>query len=330
MLITRTPLRVSLVGGGSDFPYYYNNYGVGKVLSFTISKYLYVTINRRYDKKIHVGYSSVERVDTVEEIRHDIVRNVLAVIDSDICGVEIHTISDIPSGGSGLGSSSAITIGLIRAVSTYLGMSLSTDYIADMACDIEINMMGKHIGKQDQYACAFTGFNEITFTDDKITVVPVLHELSSELGILSDRMLIFYTGDTRRTDSIINTYSSEEAIDINRGTIELMVGQVDTVKRAISLHSYDDIGYMLDEAWQMKKSLSPHITNEYIDSIYKRGISSGALGGKLLGAGGCGHVLFYCPTDDSANAVRASLSDLIEIEYNIVQLNNNSNVIQFR
>lgn len=290
MLITQTPLRISLAGGGTDLPIYYRQHG-GAVLSSAIDKFIYVILNQRFDDKIYISYSKKEIVDRIDDIHHELVREAMRKADVKR-GVEIAIMADIPSEGSGLGSSSSLTVGLLNAFYAYRGIQAPAEQLAREACEIEIDICGKPIGKQDQYIAAFGGLRYIEFlADNQVTVADVCHhDLRQQL---SARLLLFYTNITRQANVILKE-QSENALEHKPGLdgIRRLAG---CVRDALRDGHVDDIGRALDENWRLKKDLADGISNPTIDAMVRQAMTGGALGCKICGAGGGGFLLVYCP-----------------------------------
>lgn len=306
MIVSRTPLRVSFLGGGSDLPVHYRRYG-GAVLSAAICKYVFVTVNRRFDSSIRVSYSLTEEVDHVSEIKHRLVRAMMEKLGIE-GGVEITSIADIPSRGTGLGSSSSFTAGLLHALHAYKGTYRSRDALAAEACEVEIDLCGEPIGKQDQYASALGGVNLLRFnSDETVTVEPVIfpHGFQREF---QDSMLLFYTGVTRSASQILKNQmkimaSSDEKTQI----VSRMADMTEDFRHAIYDANLGWVGELLHEAWLLKHSISNEISSDTIDEMYFRARKAGAIGGKLLGAGGGGFLLVCAPAERH-NAIRQALS----------------------
>lgn len=311
MIIVQTPLRISFFGGGTDFPTYFLTEG-GCVLSAAIDKYIFVTIKKRFDEKLRVGYTQTEMVDQVNQIQHELIRE--ALIKTGIeKGVEITTMGDIPA-GTGLGSSSTVTVGALHAMYAYKNSPVSPQCLADEACEIETERLAKPIGYQDQYIAAFGGLRLIEFLKDG--------EISTQLIALDpltqkrfgENLLLFYTGMKRQADGIL-----EEQKDNIKDRLAILQELKDMAYQALKeLKSgqIDSIGYMLHESWELKKQLASKITNGKIDHYYQTARKAGALGGKVTGAGGGGFLLLYCPYE-KRDDVRSALSDLREIPIQI-------------
>ncbi len=293
MIISKTPLRISFVGGGTDIASYYEN-NAGCVLSTGIDLFVYVIIQKRFDNLVVVNYSKKEVVNNVNEVKHDLVREAMkkaGIVD----GVEITTLSDIHSKGSGLGSSSAITVGLLNAFYSYMGLQKSNREIAEDACDIEINILKSPIGKQDQYAASFGGlrryqFNPGGFVDEKRI------RLSEESEAkLNQNLFLVYTGVVREANEILKDQGKHASG--NKSNLDEIAKMPDRLIEELKAGKVEEVGKMLHENWMIKKHLSSAISKPEIDALYELGITNGAIGGKLLGAGGGGFILFYVPEE---------------------------------
>jgi D-glycero-alpha-D-manno-heptose-7-phosphate kinase len=289
MIISRTPFRVSFVGGGTDLPAFYE-YEPGAVLSSAVDKYMFITVNRRFDDTIRISYRKTEIVGSREEIEHPIVRACLEYTDLGR-GLEITSMADLPA-GSGMGSSSSFTVGLLNALWAWKGRHVSAEELAKQACEIEIDILKEPIGRQDQYAAAFGGLNTIRFNaDHSVFTNPVIVQRGT-LEALNQHLLMFYTGQTRSASSILSE-QSKATID-RMSILRQMRDQVDELAGVLIDGSrLDRFGEMLHEGWLLKRQITGGITNPDIDAAYDRALSAGALGGKLLGAGGGGFLLFY-------------------------------------
>jgi D-glycero-alpha-D-manno-heptose-7-phosphate kinase len=312
MVISRTPLRVSFVGGGSDLPAFADTHG-GAVLSTTIDKFVYVVVTERFEEEIRVSYSKTEIVDNVNRLKHELVREALRAAGLPR-KVEIVTIADVPSRGSGLGSSSAVTVGALNALFAYQGILKTASDLAYEASRIEIEVLGKPIGKQDQYACAFGGLQLLRFGPGKQVrrdpvVLPEPH-----LRQLERNLLMFYTGRQRSAARILSEV--EANIDDHAlvgGTLERMRDLALELARELGNGGDPDLlGRFLHENWELKRTLASNVSTSRIDRWYRRAQKAGALGGKLLGAGGGGFLLFYVPRERQ-DAVRRALSELREL-----------------
>lgn len=304
MIIARTPLRISFVGGGSDLASWYHN-STGAVVSTAINKYMYVLINKRFDDSFRVSYTKTEIVSSVSDLRHEIVREALKVMKITK-GLEIVTIADVP-GGTGLGSSSSLTVGLLNALHAYHGAHRSAETLAREACLIEIDRLKKPIGKQDQYIAAYGGLNYIQFNqDDTVFVSPVISKKESREK-LQRNLMMFYTGIERASNSIL----ADQQRRMKNGRreqkgLKRMVELAKTMRDDLSNNQVETFGDILAENWALKKELSPYISNPSIEEAYIKALKAGATGGKLLGAGGGGFLLFYCDPDRQ-DAVRKAM-----------------------
>lgn len=286
MIVSRTPLRVSFCGGGSDLKEYFSNTEFGGcVTSLALKKYIYVTVNPRFDESVRVSYSEMEIVDNFENLNHQLVKEAMRMTGVTK-GIEITTIADIPSKGSGLGSSSAVTVGLLHALHCYAGRKPSPEQLAEEACKIEIELLNQPIGKQDQYASAFGGCNHIIFNKDETVIVEKL----SQVDNLKDNFALLYTGITRSASEILK--DQNDRTKENMKNLEELVNQAKKAKIMIIESDYSGLGKLLKNAWLSKKELSPNISNDDIDLMFEKIYSCGANGAKLLGAGGGGYILF--------------------------------------
>jgi len=308
MIISRTPLRMSFVGGGSDLPDFYRQHG-GAVLSTAIDKYIYINLNQKFDDGIRVAYSVTEEVSSVNEISHGLVRESMKYLGID-GGLEITTIADIPSRGTGLGSSSSLTVGLLHVLNAYLGRHVSSDQLGRESCHIEIDVCGEPIGKQDQYAAAFGGFNLIEFKpDDSVVVSPVICQPDT-LQSLQENILVMYTGITREASPLLKQQSTEMCSDARKRDAMLrMVELAYTLRDELSNNNISAVGEILHENWMLKREMTAGISNDAIDGWYHAARSAGAIGGKILGAGAGGFLMLYAPQENHA-AIKAALPDL--------------------
>jgi len=308
MIITQTPLRIGLLGGGTDLPSYYRQHG-GRVLNAAIDKYIYVIVKQRFDHEIYVNYSQKEIVSRVEDLHHELVRAAMQV-SGVTSGVEITTLADIPSSGSGLGSSSAVTVGLLNALLAYTGQYAPAQRLAEMACEIEIERCGKPIGKQDQYVCALGGIRDIQFGPGDDVVANELAIPAAERRALQEQVLLFYTGITRSADVILaeqnaNVESTRPQLDQLRDLASFAAG------RLLSGDT-DAIGPAIRESWEAKRKLASGISTGEIDLACARALDAGATGVKLTGAGGGGFLLVVSPVEHQ-RAVRLALADMREL-----------------
>lgn len=311
MIITKTPLRISLFGGGTDLQSYYQT-GHGSVVNMSIDKYIYIIVNPKFDNKIRISYSKTEIVDKIEEIQHPIVRECLQMVGITQ-GIEIVSVADIPA-GTGLGSSSCFTVGLLNALYTYIGQTLSSEELAKKACEIEINILKNPIGKQDQYGCACGGINYFRFNQNESVNREKIYLSPYETQKLNRKLMLFYTGETRNANDILATQKSNTKAKLD--TLHIMRKQADMMKDNLLTNGVSsNIGEELHKGWLLKKSLAQGISNPLIDGAYERAIAAGALGGKILGAGGGGFILLYCD-EDKQDQVRKEIL-LPEIDFRI-------------
>ena len=297
MIISRTPFRISFGGGGSDLPDFYMQ-EQGAVVSTTIDKYIYLAIHRYFDpQKIQLKYSQTELVNNVSEISHPIFKSCLSMYQ--VNGIDINSIADIPA-GTGLGSSSSFTVGLIHVIKAYLQQYVSQEYLAATACAIEIEQLKEPIGKQDQYAAAYGGLNLIRFNCDGSVEVEKIIMQSKTKQQLEKNLIMIYTGDIRSASAILQNQSEAIRKADKRQTMRTMVQQAFEFKNLLQDNRIDDFGRLLHEGWMLKKTLTAGISTSLVDDLYQKGLKAGALGGKLLGAGGGGFILFYCPEEKQA------------------------------
>ena len=317
MIISKTPLRASLFGGGTDFKSYYesSSIGYGSVLSAALNMHVYITVNKKFDDKIRVVYSGNELVDSVDEVKHNIIREALKMTGITK-GIEVIYMADIPLSGAGIGlaSSSALAVGVLNALHAYKGEFVSTETLAKEACKIEIDILGQRIGIQDQFAVANGGFKRYRFLNDgSVAISPILvsEKIKSELY---HNLMLFFTGNTRDSSKILSEQSDN--IENRRKMLDELVRTVDYVYEEINKGNYQVVGKELDRTWNIKKSLSSGISNDLIDNMYNSAKSAGAIGGKILGAGGGGFMLLYVE-DDKKDKVRAALKNYKEVPFEV-------------
>ncbi len=315
MIMSRTPLRITFVGGGTDIPSYYRGYGPGAVVSASINKYIYVAVNKKFDSKIRVSYSVTEMVDSVDEIKHPTVREAMKLLDID-GGVEIVSISDIPSKGTGLGSSSTFLVGLLNALHAYKGEHASSLQLAEEAVKIEREILGEPGGKQDQYMAAYGGIQFMEFhQDERVSVKPVI--MSEEIrSSLQSNLLLLYTGRERSSTDIHRVQASSVADKLE--SYHQMKGMAFEMFDAMSNGSSNEIGRLLHRNWEQKRQLANGITDSNIDRWYETAISKGAVGGKMIGAGGGGFLLLYASPErhqEIADALPELKPEPFGIEY---------------
>jgi D-glycero-alpha-D-manno-heptose-7-phosphate kinase len=293
VIVTQTPLRVSLAGGGTDLAVYYEQQE-GFVVSTAIDKFAYVIVKERFDDDVYLNYMRKEIVSSVDAIQHDLIREAMRITGVDR-GVEVTLLSDIPSEGSGLGSSSSISVGLLNAFYAYRGEQVTAEQLAREACEIEIERLGRPIGKQDQYIAAYGGLRSFRFLRDGTVEVQPLRLAAADLRALSARLHLFFTGRTRKAEAILSEQKARtgdrlsELDGIKSLAVELL--------RALEARDFDRLGDSLHENWELKRRLASGISDAAIEEMYARARAHGALGGKICGAGGGGFLLVDCPPE---------------------------------
>lgn len=313
MIITQTPFRISFVGGGTDFKDYYKM-SPGKVISTTINKFIYVTLNERFDGKIHLRYSQIEEVDRVDELQHDIVREALKMFGIE-SGIEIVIISDIPSKGSGLGSSSALAVGLLNALHIYRHDVIFPALLAEEACQLEIDILGAPIGKQDQYSAAYGGVRKYTFNSDNCVEVSQFESIHSglQLRYLQESSMLFYLGNARQANPILKEHT--ENIELKRSYLDEQVSLVNDFERYLETSEHTITpGELINLGWTAKKALSTKVSNSEIDSVIQKAKDAGAFGVKVCGAGGGGFLYVLCH-ESNQEQVRIALKQLHELPF---------------
>lgn len=293
MIITRSPLRITLGGGGTDLPSYSRHFG-GFVVSAAIDKYVFVTVTRPFANGIYLKYSQLEKVDTVSQVQHPIIREALKLFDSATPQIEITTLADIPA-GTGLGSSGSFTTALLKALYAHRRIMLHPTALAELACDIEINKLGEPVGRQDQYAAAFGGVTCFDFNQDDTVEARPLNLRYDPLHQIEDNLLLFFTGFARSAGSILHDQDSRTtAADADMLAHLHYVKDLGLRSRcALETGRLDEFGELMHEHWEHKKKRSAGMSNPQVDEWYELGRRNGALGGKLVGAGGGGFLLFY-------------------------------------
>jgi D-glycero-alpha-D-manno-heptose-7-phosphate kinase len=292
MIITKTPLRISFMGGGSDIPQFYYKHP-GATISVSINKYVYLCLNKKFDDKIRISYFKTETVDRPEELEHTRAKECLKFMNIKN-GIEIVTIADIPSRGTGLGSSSSFTVGLLKSLYAFKNIEASASQIAEAACLIEIDKLKEPIGKQDQYIASYGGLKYIEYFPEKVEVKGV-NCPAEILKRLEESILLFYTGITRPAKNILQRQIEKFNQQQNLETTKKLAEMAKQVKQHIEAGDISFLGEMLHESWLLKKSLAEDITNPQIDEMYNLGLKNGAQGGKILGAGGGGFMMFLAP-----------------------------------
>lgn len=312
MLITQTPLRISFAGGGTDLAAYYR-LSPGAVLSSAIDKFVYVILNQRFDDKIYISYSKKEIVDSVDEIQHELVRETMRMAGVEN-GIEIAIMADIPSAGSGLGSSSSLTVGLLNAFYTYRGIQVSTEQLAREACKIEVEICGKAMGKQDEYIAAYGGLQFIEFNPDETVTV---ERIPVDRQRFSSGLMLYFTNVTRKAEPILkeqqtNTQAKKQFLDGIRSL-------ANEARDAAQSRNYGRIGDILDRNWEMKKELAGGITKPEIDEMVSKAMAGGADGCKICGAGGGGFLLTACPPEKT-DQLRAAMANYREMPFFLERL----------
>lgn len=321
MIITKTPLRISFTGGGTDLPDYFNIHD-GAVVSAGINKYMYITVNPKFDHKIRVSYSETEIVDDIDELRHDIVKECMRMVGIK-GGIEITSIADIPS-GTGLGSSSAFAVGLLNALYTYTGQRPSAEELAKGACDVEISILKHPIGKQDQYAAAYGGINYFEFHKDGSVLRKRIHLDENGARDMRQKLMLFYTGIRRSADDVLKEQKKNTVDKIK--VLDYMRDQAVSMSEILATEGFNEkFGQMLHEGWMRKQTLAGSISDPTIGEYYDKAIKAGAVGGKLLGAGGGGFLLFYC--DEALQKQVEEAIGLRRVDFHVSQ--NGSRVVFF-
>ena len=312
MIITQTPLRISLAGGGTDFRDFFEKHG-GAVVSSAIDKYVFCIVKERFDDKIYVNWKKKEIVDSVDQIEHELVREAMRKVGVTK-GVEISFLADIPAEGSGLGSSSSVTVGVLNALYHHVGATPTAEQLAREACEIEIDIIGKPIGVQDQYIAAYGGLRYFQFGPGPEVRVNLIEASRAVLDDMDNMLMLFFTGKTRESASILAEQKSN--IEKKADLLKAMAQQAEQVRKAIATGAIDSLGSLLHKAWEAKRKLAGTITNSQLDKIYERALKAGALGGKISGAGGGGFFLLCVPSD-KRQSVRQALTDLREMPFRL-------------
>ena len=304
MLITRTPLRMSFVGGGSDMSSFYTQ-EPGAVISTSIDKYIYIAINKKFGGDFRIAYSKTENCASVDAIEHPIVRESLKFCEID-SGLEIVSLADIPASGTGLGSSSSFTVGLLKALYSYQSVEKKNEDLAREACVIEIEQCGELIGKQDQYAAACGGINVFRFLPNGEVVIEPCIVSPKRTATFNENILMVYTGQTRSASELLRVQSRALKKDAaKRQSMIRMVELVDHFKHELVDGNLENIGEILDENWRIKAQLSGDSSSTWINDAYDAAIKAGALGGKILGAGNGGFFIFYSPKERHENIMKS-------------------------
>lgn len=312
MIIVQTPLRISFFGGGTDFPSFFMEEG-GCVLSSAIDKYIFVAVKERFDKKLRIGYTQTEMVDSVDQIQHELIREALRVTGIRQ-SIEVTTMGDIPSEGSGLGSSSTVTVGALNALYAYSGEIVSAEKLAKEACDIEIGKLKKPIGIQDQYIAAYGNLRFFEFLPDGQVKVEKLNIDNDFRRALNDCFLLFFTGVSRRADTILTEQKNN--IKDRMSVLREIKQMAYEARKDLEDGNFDAFGSLMHRAWETKKRLAGQISNGTLNDIYDAARRAGAIGGKIAGAGGGGFILLYAPYEKH-QAVRGALNGLQELPFRL-------------
>lgn len=315
MIVTQTPLRIGLVGGGTDLPEYYVEHG-GRVLNCAIDKYVYVIVKQRFDDEIYINYSTKEIVSTIDDIQHDLVREAMRMTGVKQ-GVEVTMLADIPSAGSGLGSSSSLTVCLLHALSAYQGRQMAGEELAEQACSIEIDLCGKRIGKQDQYIAALGGIRDIQFGPGPHIVAQEIELPPMERRALQAQLMLFFTGVTRSADTILREQAAN--IGATLPQLHLLRDLAGATSDCLRKGDVDAVGSAIRCGWEAKRQLASGVTNDQIDVAVQDCLDAGATGVKLTGAGGGGFLLVVCPVERQ-RAVRQQLVKLQELPIRLDRL----------
>ena len=318
MIISKTPLRASFFGGGTDFAAYFHEsrFGYGSVISTALGMHVYITVNKRFDGQTRVVYNGNELVDHVDQVKHNIIREALKITGIET-GVEVVYMADLPMTdlGVGLASSSALAVGVLNALHAYKGEYVTASQLAKEAIEIEIGRLGQQIGIQDQYAVAVGGFNRYLFnSDDTVTVTPAVYDMKIREKLCSN-LLMFYTGKSRDSRAIFKE-QKETTKTHKADVLDPLVEATDIAMKALSSGDLDKWGHLLRDTWELKKKFASGVSNPDIDDMYDRATGAGALGGKILGAGGGGFLLVYVP-QDKQSAVREALHDFSEVPFSM-------------
>lgn len=315
MIISKTPLRMSFFGGGTDFSDYYENsrYGYGSVISTALNMYVYIMVCKRFDNKIRVCYTINEFVDSVDQIKHNIIREALKMMEIEK-GIDIVYSADIPlsSAGIGLASSSALAVGVLNALHAYKGEHVSPEILAKEACEIEIERLKNPIGIQDQYAVAYGGFRKYKFHNNGMVSNEMVICKNDRIRKLESSLMLYFTGLTRVSSTIL-AEQKENIVD-KQAVLDEMVTMVSSAESYLANGELDRIGTMLDHAWMLKKQMSSGISNLLIEEMYGKAKTAGAIGGKILGAGGGGFLLLYVPAEKQ-DSVRKAMSEYKETQF---------------
>lgn len=306
MIITRTPLRISLGGGGTDLPDFYRDHGGGFLVAAAISKYVYVAAHDNFEPEILLKYSKAERVASLEDIEHPILREALRLTGIER-GIEISSMADIPA-GTGLGSSGSFAVGVLNALRTYQRRPLPAAHLAEEACHLEIDVLGEHVGKQDQYAAAIGGVTAFTFAADGAVTVEAVELPDEARWQFEENLLLFYTGVRRSASAELSAQTGEAASSVSWADNLRQVRDIGYESRdALQRGAMADFAQLMTRQWKLKHERSPSALHDQVDGWITAGLGAGALGGKLVGAGGGGFLLFYA---DHKVQLRAAMAEL--------------------
>ena len=312
MIITQTPLRISFAGGGTDFREFYEQHG-GCVVSSAIDKFVYCIVKERFDDKFYVNYSKKEIVESVDQLEHELVREAMRKVGVTKA-VEISFLSDIPAEGSGLGSSSSVTVGVLNALYNFVGETPSAERLAHEACEIEIDTLGKPIGVQDQYIAAYGGLRCFQFGPGRGIKVEPVKTPRAVLADMDNVLMLFFTGKTRQASSILSEQKSNIAAKAD--VLREMTRQAQEVRGMLEAGDVEGLGQLLHRGWEAKRKLAKGVSNNEMDEVYERAVKAGAFGGKISGAGGGGFFLLCVPSN-KRQAVRHALSNLQEMPFRL-------------
>lgn len=310
MIVSQTPLRISFAGGGTDFPEFYQQHE-GAVVSTAIDRFIYVIVKERFDRKIRVAYTRTETVDDPDELAHDLVRECMKKAEVRQ-GIEICTMADIPSEGSGLGSSSSLTVGLLNALYAYSGKSCTAEILARDACEIELEILQRPMGKQDAYIAAYGGLRMIRFQPSGAVEVEQLAIRPESRRWLEEHLMLFYTGRTRKADGVLS--KQKQSLDQHRESFVALHDLAWELRGCMLNGLGNKFGRLLHRGWEVKKSLAEGISDAELDAIYTRAVGAGAIGGKIAGAGGGGFMLLFCPPE-KRETIRKALEGMIEVPF---------------
>lgn len=312
MVITQTPLRVSFLGGGTDFAEYYSQRS-GCVVTAAIDKYVFVIVKERFDDLIYVNYSRKEIVSSIADVQHEFVRE--AMLQTGISkGVEITMLADIPAEGSGLGSSSSTVVGLLNALYAHKGIQVPAEQLAREACEIEIVKCGKPIGKQDQYIAAYGGLRSLRFSADERVDVEDLELNRDDMRRLESSLMLFYTGVTRKAADILSVQKGN--LGSTRGNLDTLADLATRARDVVKSASFERLGLLIDEGWHLKKTLASSISNSVIEDMYTKAKGAGATGAKICGAGGGGFLMLSCPPEKQ-HEVQHALAGYRQVPFSI-------------